>query len=174
MKRYILTGGPGSGKSSILLDLEICHGEHVVREAAEDYIKSRQAKGKKDPWTEPDFQDRILDLQLQRESRVPNNAKRVFIDRGVADGLAYAMPLSETFKRIEFKSKRIRYDQVFLIEPLEQTEKNEVRRENRDESLILGRKLEQIYSGFGYEPISIASGPLEERVQKILLYIGEK
>ena len=44
MKKYILTGGPGSGKSSILLGLEQ-QGETIIREAAEDYIKHQQAQG---------------------------------------------------------------------------------------------------------------------------------
>ena len=43
-KKYVLSGGPGSGKSSILLGLEQL-GEYIVREAAEDYIKYKQAQG---------------------------------------------------------------------------------------------------------------------------------
>jgi predicted ATPase len=114
MKKYVLTGGPGTGKSSIILSLE-AKGEYVIREGAEDYIRLRQAAGAKTPWTEPDFQDRILDLQLQREARVPKGATRVFIDRGVADGLAYAKEGTETYKRIEDAGKITRYDKIFSI-----------------------------------------------------------
>ena len=51
MKKYILTGGPGTGKSTLILALEQ-EGYATVPEAAEAYIKYRQAMGKPDPWTE--------------------------------------------------------------------------------------------------------------------------
>ena len=48
IRKFVLTGGPGSGKSSIILELER-RGEYVVREAAEDVIRLEQAKGIKNP-----------------------------------------------------------------------------------------------------------------------------
>jgi len=85
-KLYVLTGGPSAGKSSILLGLEYLRKETVVREAAEDVIKLHQSLGNPRPWELGDFQDRILQLQLQRENSLPN-IERVFLDRGTLDGL---------------------------------------------------------------------------------------
>lgn len=48
VKKYVITGGPGTGKSSIILALEK-KGEHIVHEAAEDFIKLQQARGIKEP-----------------------------------------------------------------------------------------------------------------------------
>ena len=79
-QKYILTGAPGSGKSSIILELER-RGEYVVREAAEDVIKLAQAKGVEKPWINPGFQKEILRFQIQREQRIHPDAKRAFIDR---------------------------------------------------------------------------------------------
>ena len=79
-QKYVLTGGPGSGKSSIILALEM-QEEYVIREAAEDYIRLRQAQGQPQPWTEADFQDRILDIQMQREARIPLDAEIVSLKK---------------------------------------------------------------------------------------------
>ncbi|MBN2052867.1 AAA family ATPase [Candidatus Woesearchaeota archaeon] len=172
MKRYILTGGPGAGKSSIILALEK-QGEYTIREAAEDCIKLKQAQGIKEPWTEPGFQESILELQQQREARVPKEAARVFIDRGLLDGLAYTKPRTETYKKIAEAAAKTKYDLVFIIEPLETVEKTAVRREDMKEALEIRKKLEETYRQAGYEPILIKAGPLEQRVKKILAHIKE-
>ena len=166
-RKYVLTGGPGTGKSSIILALEM-KGDYVIRESAEDYIKLRQAQGQQEPWTEPNFQDRILKLQIQREARIPSDAKRVFIDRGLADGLAYESKGTKTYEKIRKETEKVMYEKVFLIEPIGSTEKTEVRRENHEEAVKIGEKLNQLYKKLGYQPIKINSGHLEERVQEIM------
>ena len=167
MKRYVLTGGPGTGKSCILKALET-RGEHTIQEAAEDYIKLRQAQGQPEPWTEPDFQDKILELQVQREDRIHPEAERVWLDRGVADGLAYAEPGTETYERIMQEAEKRHYDKIFLVEHLSHTDKNKVRREDHEEAKKLGEKLQEVYKSLGYEIITIPAGPLEERVARVL------
>lgn len=166
-KMYVLTGGSGSGKSSILLHLEMM-GEYVLREAAEDYIRLRQAQGQKQPWTEEDFQDKILDLQLLRKKRIPEDIERVWSDREVPDGMAYAKPGTKTYERLKEESQKQSYEKIFLIEPLAIMDTNGVRRENLDEAIMLGNKLEAIYKEIGCEPIRIPAGPLEQRVKAIL------
>src|SRR5260370_7891991 len=71
MKRYILTGTPGSGKTSILRRLEIA-GYSVVEEAASDIIALQQANGLSEPWTLPSFIDDITNLQKQRQLQTSN------------------------------------------------------------------------------------------------------
>jgi len=165
-KKIVLTGGPGTGKSSIILALENL-GEYTIREAAEDWIKYRQAYGIKEPWLEENFQDNILELQLLRESRIPEKATKLFIDRGIADGLAYATPGTTIYERIKCAAEKTRYDKIFLIEHLEETEKTEVRRENHEEALRIGDKLEKVYSELGYHITRIEKAPLSKRVQQV-------
>lgn len=167
VKKIVLTGGPGTGKSAILLALEN-KGNYIVREAAEDWIKLRQAQGQPMPWVESDFQEQILELQLVRELLIPEQAKRAFIDRGVADGLAYATPGTKTYQEILGATKIMKYDQVYLIENLGFTEKTGVRRENNQEAIEIGNRLEQVYRSLGYNPIRIPAGPLEQRINHII------
>src|SRR6202167_4262461 len=68
MKRFVLTGTPGSGKTAIIRQLEI-DGFSVVEEAATDLIALGQARGIAEPWTHPSFIDSVTNLQRQRQIR---------------------------------------------------------------------------------------------------------
>ncbi len=171
MERYAITGGPGCGKSTVLKALEIWHGEHIVKEVAQDYIELKQANGTKEPWMEPDFQDEILRIQLQRNARVHPNAERVFLDRDVPDGLAYAPLRTPIYERITAATGLEGITKVFLIENMGSTETNEMRHEDQTEALELERKLEQVYKTLGHEPIRIPTGTPKERVDTLLAHL---
>ena len=66
MKRYILTGTPGAGKTSILHELKR-QGYGVVEEAATEIISREQSRGNLEPHLRPDFIDAIVRLQKQRQ-----------------------------------------------------------------------------------------------------------
>jgi len=175
MKRYVITGGPGSGKSCVILELEL-RKEWVTREAAEDYIKLRQAHRIPKPWEEKDFQQKILDLSIQRESRVPRNIERVFHDRSVIDGLAYEPEGTDIYTNIlraaTQREKRLdnlnSYDGIFMVELLGEFETTITRREDRKKALELQSKFDKAYRGLGYSPIYVPAGSLDERVGFIL------
>ena len=67
MHRFIVTGAPGSGKTSILAALRD-RGYTVVAEAATDVIAAEQAGGDDEPWTRPAFIDKIVELQRARQA----------------------------------------------------------------------------------------------------------
>ena len=52
MRRFIITGAPGAGKTAIIRQLEL-DGFSVVEEAATDVIAAAQARGIAEPWTDP-------------------------------------------------------------------------------------------------------------------------
>ncbi|MBV8361675.1 MAG: AAA family ATPase [Deltaproteobacteria bacterium] len=58
MKRYILTGAPGAGKTAILRHLEL-DGYGVVEAAATDIIALEQAQGVAEPWSGASFIDAV-------------------------------------------------------------------------------------------------------------------
>lgn len=167
MQKYVLTGGPGSGKSSIILALEQM-GEYVVREAAEDYIKYRQACGQKTPWVEEDFDQKIFELKIQRESAIPKDVKRAFIDRGYLDGVAYISKDASLAERMTEETKRVGYTKVFLVENLGSIETNGVRKEGLEEALNLEKKQYENYTKMGFEVVKIKPGKLDERVAEVM------
>ena len=164
-KKYILTGGPGSGKSSTLLELEQ-RGEYIIREAAEDVIKLERKKGIERPWEMPDFQRKVLNLQIQRESTIPQSIERIFIDRGIPDGLAYTKPETPLYREIKRASPI--YEGVFIIQNIGKVENNGIRHENQDDALELEYKLKEVYLAQGYKIPTIPPMPVSERADLIL------
>jgi predicted ATPase len=67
MKRFIVTGAPGAGKTAIIRQLEL-DGYSVVEEAATDIIAVAHAQGIDEPWRHPSFIDAIANLQQRRQN----------------------------------------------------------------------------------------------------------
>tara|TARA_Y100000310_G_scaffold302689_1_gene340341 strand:+ start:3728 stop:4267 length:540 start_codon:yes stop_codon:yes gene_type:complete len=170
--KYILTGGPGSGKSTIRLKLE-SWGEYTIPEAAEDCIKLRQAEGIDEPWKEADFQERILRTQIQRESQIPSHIKRAFPDRGIPDGLVYVPDGSAIYNKIAGSIPDDYATEVFLIETMSWIDRNKVRRENLDQSLRIAEQLEEEYTRRGHRVYRIGMGTPDERTIKLRNIVHE-
>lgn len=67
-KRYVVTGTPGAGKTSLLHGLQK-RVWSVVEEAATDVIARAQAVGRDDPWSDGGFTSKIAVLQSSRSGR---------------------------------------------------------------------------------------------------------
>jgi predicted ATPase len=77
-QRFVMTGAPGSGKTSILRALAVM-GYAVVPEAATDVIVAEHAAGNAEPWRDPLFTEKIAGLQrARREAPVPPEPWRRF------------------------------------------------------------------------------------------------
>jgi hypothetical protein len=81
MRRFIITGAPGAGKTAIIRQLEL-DGFSVVEEAATDVIAAAQAQGTVEPWRHPSFIDAIADLQRDRQIRGLTNPMRFSFTTG--------------------------------------------------------------------------------------------
>ena len=177
MKRYILTGTPGSGKTAILRMLEVA-GYLVVEEAATDIIALRQAQGIPEPWTRPSFIDDITNLQKQRQTQTSELSAGVqFYDRSpictyalsIYLGFPTSIALSKEMERI--KEGQIYQKQVFFIENLGFVEPTQARRISFEDSLRFEKIHEETYRSFGYEIVRVAPQKLSARVEKIKRYI---
>src|SRR5579863_1579585 len=87
MKRFVLTGAPGAGKTAIIRQLEL-DGFSVVEEAATDVIALQQAQGIAEPWTHSSFIDSVADLQrrrLVRASREPDEPSALRLWQPILD-----------------------------------------------------------------------------------------
>jgi predicted ATPase len=170
MKRYILTGAPGAGKTAILRQLEI-EGFGVVEEAATDVIALWQAKGIAEPWTRPEFLDAIVSLQQHRERRATGSVQ--FHDRSVvctaalADWLGFPRPpvLVEELERI--RSENVFQHQVLFLKDLGFITPTEARRITYEETVRFGELHERIYRDLGFEIVTIEPGPVASRVAQI-------
>jgi len=173
MKRFVLTGAPGAGKSVILRQLEL-DGFSVVEEAATDLIALAQARGVAEPWMHPSFIDSIADLQSQRQLRTSCEPDGIqFHDRSAVCTVALAVylghPVSDTLsrelKRIE--SEAIFQKRVFFMRNLGLITPTEARRISFEETLRFERIHEETYRNFGFEIVFIDPGSVSERVAAI-------
>jgi predicted ATPase len=174
MKRYILTGTPGSGKTSILVALKN-QGYAVVEEAATDIIALEQKLGNFEPWSQPDFIDNIVRLQYRRQITASTDlAVLQFYDRSPLCTYALSRYLGylpspcllEELERME--RERIYQRQVFFVDHLGFTTPTEARRISFEETLRFERIHEETYAVFGYVCIHISPASLPERVWSIL------
>lgn len=114
MKRFILTGAPGAGKTAIIRQLEL-DGFSVVEEAATDLIALLQARGNPEPWTDVSFIDAIAGLQKERQLRASSvSADIQFHDRSAICTAALAtylaFPVTDTLR---CELERIRIEAIF-------------------------------------------------------------
>jgi len=178
MKRYVLTGTPGSGKTSIIRSLEV-NGYLVVEEAATDIIALRQAQGVAEPHRLASFIDDVTNLQKQRQLCVAELSSEVqFHDRSPLCTYALSrwlgFPISKT---LDDEIERIRVchlfqKQVFFIENLGFCEPTAARKISFEESLAFEKVHEETYRSFGYECIRIPPLALAARVEQIERYIS--
>ncbi len=177
MKRYILTGAPGAGKTVILHALQL-RGYTVVEEAATDVCARAQSFGDAEPWTSPRFIEDIALLQRRRQqaaASLPGQAQ-VF-DRSpictlaLAGFLGFPVPdlLARELRRIERQDVYERH--VFLVESLGFMTNTEVRRISLDEAQRFGEAHEDAYREFGFDLVRIPPAPVADRADRVARFI---
>ncbi|HLY42249.1 MAG TPA: AAA family ATPase [Terracidiphilus sp.] len=173
MKRFIVTGTPGAGKTAIIRQLE-ADGFDVVEEAATDVIALCHAKGFAEPWKDPSFIETIVDLQDQRQRRADRNAdgiqfhdRSIFCTAALANYLGY--PISKGFgERLDAtRADETFQSSVFLVRSLGFVHNTDARRITLDEALRFERIHEETYRRYGFEIVDVGPGCVTDRVATI-------
>jgi predicted ATPase len=177
MKRFILTGAPGAGKTSILRVLAAT-GYPVVDEAATDVMAARLAVEDAEPWTDRIFIERIALLQRQRrEESVSPGATTQVHDRSAVCTVALARHCGHPVPAVlEAEIARITesgyFDRrVFFVRPLGFVQPTKVCRISYEESLAFERLHETEYQRLGFEIVDVPVGPVAERAAAIDAHI---
>lgn len=190
MRRFILTGAPGAGKTAIIRQLEI-DGFSVVEEAATDVIAAAQAQGTTQPWTDPSFIDAVVRLQKDREIRASCQTSNQGLGQGscqadevqfhdrcivctaaLATYLGYPVSpfLAGELERV--KKEAVFQRRVFFIRNLGFVTPTGARRISYEETLRFEKIHEETYREFCFELISVEAGSVAERVSAIKKAIG--
>jgi predicted ATPase len=173
MKRFIITGAPGAGKTAIIRQLEL-DGFSVVEEAATDVIAAAQAQGTVEPWKHPSFIDAVATLQRDRQIRASYQPDEIqFHDRCAVCTAAlaaylerpHAPVLSSELERI--KKEAIYQPRVFFIRNLGFITPTEARQISFEETLRFEKIHEETYRNFDFELVSVEPGIVAARVRMI-------
>jgi predicted ATPase len=177
MKRYIVTGTPGAGKTAIIRELAI-RGYPVVEEAATDVIADLHAQGAEQPWSDPGFTGRIVTVQRQRQEKHPTpDAAVQFFDRSPICTLALAHYLGHPVTDVlaaeveRVVRDRVYQQRVFFVRPLGFVTPTAARRITLEESMEFERVHEQVYRTHGYDLVDIPNGDVTDRASMVDRYV---
>jgi len=174
MPKYVISGGPCSGKTSLINEFSR-KGYYVTMEVGRLIIQDEIARGGSLlPWIDRcNFERKVLEIQMSVESKIPPAAAITFLDRGIPDGIAFLkfhglIPFRELLEA----SKKCRYDGIFVLDQLEHYFMDSERKESIEEARILGKMFFDIYEAEGYKPIRVPALAIFERVRFIERIIG--
>ncbi|TPI59457.1 ATPase [Mesorhizobium sp. B3-1-7] len=174
---FVLTGGPGSGKTTLIEALR-AQGFATAPEAGRGIIRDQMAIGGPAlPW-----QDRALfaELMLSWELRSWQAAHAeppgpVFFDRGAPDTIGYlrlcGLPVPD---HLTSAARKFRYARrVFVAPPWPEIfTQEEERKQTLDEAERTFRSVTGVYVELGYELVPLPLAPVEERLRFVIDQAG--
>jgi predicted ATPase len=155
--RVVITGGPGSGKTTLVEALER-RGYATVPEAALqviDELNARHGVDGQKAWRgahRAEFQELVLARQIALEDAA-GDPPVLFLDRGRLDGVAYcrffAVPMPPGYLE---RARAGRYDRVLVLDTLASFAERGAsgRTSTREDSHALGRALDAEYRAAGH------------------------
>lgn len=117
---YVLTGGPSSGKTTMV---NLLHemGYTTTIEHARHYLDLKRIEGKSVDEVRSrqiEFQHAVLEMQVAQEAEL-NALETVFLDRAIPDSLAYYRFLGiEPDAEIKDAMKHVSYRKIFILDLL--------------------------------------------------------
>ena len=166
MQRIIITGAPGTGKTSILNKLQQ-KGFSVFEEVARAAIKEELLVNSDVlPWKNLNaFSKKVLPLQISNHQKAINGLN--FYDRGIPDIAAYQKKSNEDiFEELEKAIQEYRYHSTVFITPPwpEIYAIDDERKERFEEAMLIHEYLVKYYTKYNYQLIEIPKLSVEERV----------
>ncbi|PNQ72877.1 ATPase [Hanstruepera neustonica] len=171
-KRIVITGGPGTGKTSIINEL-LSRGHICLEEISRQVtLKAREDGVDQLFLTQPLLFSELLlagrEKQYHQAEKLPSD--HVFLDRGIPDVLAYMDYIGDSYPETFINScKTHTYDMVFILEPWQEifVSDNE-RYENFDQAVKIHHHLLNTYERFNYKLMDVPFDSVENRALHIL------
>jgi len=177
MTGVIVTGGPGSGKTSLIEALALT-GLATEPEAGRAVIRRQQAvDGQGLPWRDRAlFAELMLDRDIEAHARGAATDDLVIHDRGVPDTIGYltlcGLLVPAHFDRA---ARDLRYASQVFIAPVwpEIFGPDAERRQDLDEARRTHAAMAEVYPHYGYELIELPRASVADRVAFMLASLGQ-
>ena len=166
---YVVTGGPSSGKTTLVNRLAEL-GYQTAVEDARHYLDLQRLEGHSVEEVRArhrEFQLAVLKMQIANEARFgPEDL--VFFDRAIPDSIAYYRFLSlKPDPLLKTALKHNHYRKAFVLDLLE-LHPDYARTEDEAEQHRLHALILQAYHEQGIEIVKVPVLPIDERVQYVL------
>lgn len=174
-RKYIITGGPGSGKSTLVAALELA-GYTCSAEISRQTIKAEVAKGSEClPWLDIlCFSSKVI-YRMMIEWTLNHHNSLTFFDRGIPDVIAYIKIANLPVPSI-YEDNLIVHSyqkQVFILPPWREIYVNDSERwQSFEEAAAIYQAIRETYIFYGYDLIEVPCLPEAERVAFVLGYVN--
>jgi len=179
VKKVVITGGPGTGKTSVIQHLAetgfTCVPEIIrtMTEAAKlndnkNEVATNPLAFVDDPMA---FNRKLLEGRKQQYLHASKEDQDlIFFDRGIPDILAYMDYFKQVYSEEYIHAcNSYRYDMAIILPPWKEIYSSDSSRlENFREATEIHEHLLATYNRFHYDPIFIPKGSVAERVSCIL------
>ncbi|HEX4179963.1 MAG TPA: AAA family ATPase [Caulobacteraceae bacterium] len=174
---FILSGGPGAGKTTTLEALRR-RGFQGVDEAARQVLREQAASGGNatHDGDRACYRDLCLERAAQAFEAVAERAAPVFFDRGIPEMLGYGDPPgAPPPARMTDAVARYRYARTVFVFPAWEAiyRHDEERKHTFAHAVEVRATIAETYGRCGYEAVEVPRLPVEERVRFILERIAD-
>lgn len=171
-KLIVITGGPGTGKTTIINRL-IEKGYTCFPEISREIINDARKQGFEQLFLEKPllFSELLLEGRRRQFLEAKEHQETlIFLDRGIPDILAYMHYIGDSYPAFfDEECQKNKYTKVFLLPPWKEIyQSDEERYENFEQATLIYRHLKETYSKYGYELIDVPSGNVDQRILHIL------
>lgn len=171
IKRIVIAGGPGSGKTSLVHSLEQA-GNEVLHEISRQITLEAKRDGIDQLFLTNAvlFSEKLINGRLKQFENAANlKSETVYFDRGMPDVTAYMEYIELSYPKLFSEMcEKYKYDKIFMLPPWEKIYvKDNERYENYEEAQQIFGFLKTEYEKYGYEVILVPIGSIDERVKFI-------
>lgn len=165
MERFVvLTGGPGSGKSTVVSALAAL-GYAVTTEAGRALVRSRVGAG--DPVA---FAEALLDWERRSYAWALKQDGTVYFDRGMPDVAGAWLQMGRPVPpHVESAIAEAPYGTVLIAPPWREIYVHDEERKHSWETAVATYEvMVEAYGRYGYDLVELPRGTVEERVAFVL------
>lgn len=174
LKKVIISGAPGTGKSSIIKELKnrgyFCYDE-VWRKKYEN-PNQKNNSNHINIFSKHLFSERLKQLERTVKKKVKDQV--IFYDRSIIDTISYLNTYKKNIETLwlDVALKKRYYETIFFCPLWEEIyEQCEDRKESYKESILIEKNLTSTYKKFLYKIKHVPKVDISDRVDYILLNI---